>query len=96
MQIKDYPPQEPMSEAGVKCAEEVMGLCHGIAGEDHVFGEDPYHCFAVHVPDKANGIAGGAVSHIVFEGRNHFTASYAGVEADGPWVPLALRWMQAH
>ncbi|MFP6688594.1 MAG: alpha/beta hydrolase [Alphaproteobacteria bacterium] len=40
--------------------------------------------------------SGGAVSRIVFEGRNHFTACYAGGEADGPWVPLALDWMRAH
>ncbi len=25
--------------------------------------------------------------------RTHFTASYAGGEADGPWVPAALEFM---
>ena len=37
--------------------------------------------------------AGGDVERLVLEGRNHFTASYAGGEADGPWVPRALAWM---
>lgn len=33
---------------------------------------------------------------IVFEGRDHFGASFAGGEPDGPWVPRALEWMAAH
>jgi hypothetical protein len=37
--------------------------------------------------------AGGDVERLVLNGRNHFTASYAGGEADGPWVPNALAWM---
>jgi arylformamidase len=40
--------------------------------------------------------AGGAVERIVLPGRNHFSACYAGGEADGPWVPHALRWIAAH
>jgi len=39
--------------------------------------------------------AGGDVSRIVLAGRDHFSASYAGGEADGPWVPKALAWMAA-
>lgn len=37
--------------------------------------------------------AGGEVSRIVLPGRDHFTASYAGGEPDGPWVPTAIDWM---
>ncbi|MGB0629152.1 MAG: alpha/beta hydrolase [Alphaproteobacteria bacterium] len=33
---------------------------------------------------------------IVFEGRDHFGASFAGGEPDGPWVPRALAWMATH
>jgi arylformamidase len=40
--------------------------------------------------------AGADVSRIVFDGRNHFSASYAGGEADGPWVTPAIKWMEAH
>ena len=37
--------------------------------------------------------AGGDVERLVLKGRNHFTASYAGGEAGGPWVPAVLAWM---
>lgn len=36
---------------------------------------------------------GGRVERLVMPGRNHFTASYAAGEADGPWVGPALRFM---
>jgi acetyl esterase/lipase len=39
--------------------------------------------------------AGGEVERVVMPGRDHFSASYAGGEADGPWVPRALAWMRA-
>ena len=35
------------------------------------------------------------VEKIIFPGRDHFGASFAGGEADGPWVPKALAWMAA-
>lgn len=38
--------------------------------------------------------AGGDAARVVLKGCNHFTASYAGGEADGPWVPRALGWME--
>ncbi len=38
--------------------------------------------------------AGGRAERLVMPGRNHFTASYAGGEADGPWVGAALRFMR--
>jgi acetyl esterase/lipase len=37
--------------------------------------------------------AGGAVERIAMPGRNHFSAHYAGGEADGPMVPAALAFM---
>lgn len=36
------------------------------------------------------------VDKVVFEGRDHFGASFAGGEADGPWVARAIDWMAAH
>lgn len=38
--------------------------------------------------------AGGQASALPMEGLTHFTASYAGGEADGPWVPAALAFMK--
>lgn len=38
--------------------------------------------------------AGGAVERHVLPGRDHFSASYAGGEPDGPWVGRALAWIQ--
>jgi arylformamidase len=40
--------------------------------------------------------AGGEVERLVLAGRDHFSASYAGGEADGPWVPHALDWINKH
>ncbi len=40
--------------------------------------------------------AGGDVERIVLEGRDHFSASYAGGESEGPWVPRALEWIGRH
>jgi len=37
--------------------------------------------------------AGGKVTELAMEGRDHFMASFAGGEADGPWVPAATRWI---
>jgi arylformamidase len=39
--------------------------------------------------------AGGVAEALPMEGRTHFTASYAGGEADGPWVSAALRFMNS-
>jgi acetyl esterase/lipase len=40
--------------------------------------------------------AGGDVERLVLQGRNHFTASYAGGEPDGPWVTAATAWIARH
>jgi arylformamidase len=37
--------------------------------------------------------AGGKVVELAMEGRDHFTASYAGGDAEGPWVRAATGWM---
>ena len=42
----------------------------------------------------AVGRAGGRSEKLAMHGRNHFSASYAGGEADGPWVGSALRFMR--
>ena len=39
--------------------------------------------------------AGGEAEELELAGRTHFTASYAGGEADGPWVPAAVAFMRA-
>lgn len=52
-----------------------------------------------HLRDQAERMAaslsdaGIAVDKIVFDGRDHFGASLAGGEPDGPWVPSAIDWM---
>jgi arylformamidase len=40
--------------------------------------------------------AGGEAEELELAGRTHFTASYAGGEANGPWVPAALDFMAKH
>ena len=39
--------------------------------------------------------AGGEAERLELAERTHFTASYAGGEADGPWVPAAVAFMRA-
>jgi hypothetical protein len=40
--------------------------------------------------------AGADVTRIILPSRDHFSASYAGGEADGPWVSKSLAWMARH
>jgi dipeptidyl aminopeptidase/acylaminoacyl peptidase len=40
--------------------------------------------------------AGGSVKRIVLEGCDHLSASYVCGDADGPWAPEAIRFMQAN
>jgi arylformamidase len=37
--------------------------------------------------------AGGEAEELILAERTHFTASFAGGEEDGPWVPRALDFM---
>ena len=39
---------------------------------------------------------GANVEHLPLAERTHFTASYAGGEPDGPWVPAAQRFISRH
>lgn len=41
-------------------------------------------------------VAGGEATLLPLADRTHFTASFAGGEADGPWVPAALAFMTRH
>jgi arylformamidase len=40
--------------------------------------------------------AGADVTALELPQRDHFSASYAGGEPGGPWVPVALAWMARH
>lgn len=42
---------------------------------------------------EALSAAGIATAKIILDGRDHFGASLAGGEPDGPWVPRAIDWM---
>jgi arylformamidase len=46
--------------------------------------------------ESALRVAGGDVQRVVLTGRDHFTASFAGGEPNGPWVPRAVDWMSQH
>lgn len=45
---------------------------------------------------QALRVAGGEAEELVLPERTHFSASFAGGEADGPWVPRALDFMARH
>lgn len=40
--------------------------------------------------------AGVSAETVVLDGRDHFGASLAGGEPDGPWVPRAVDWIASH
>ena len=61
-------------------------LAHG--GDDF-----PHLMVQAEAMEGALADAGGDVERIALEGRNHFSACYAGGETDGPWVGRALAWM---
>jgi arylformamidase len=61
-------------------------VAHGSEDFPHLVRQAEAFCRALRA-------AGGEVEHVVMNGRNHFTASYAGGEADGPWVGAADRFM---
>jgi acetyl esterase/lipase len=46
--------------------------------------------------EEALRARGGDATRIALAGRNHFSASYAGSEPDGPWVKPALDWIKQH
>jgi len=49
---------------------------------------------AVEMADALH-VAGGDVTSLVLPGRTHFTASLAGGEPDGPWVPGAVAFIRS-
>lgn len=55
MRIDDYPPQEPLSEAGQAYADEVMRRAAGVEGLEYSYGDDPYQGIALHAPTAPNG-----------------------------------------
>jgi hypothetical protein len=46
--------------------------------------------------EQALKAAGGDVERLVLDGRDHFSASYAGGEPKGPWVSRAVAWLARH
>jgi acetyl esterase/lipase len=46
--------------------------------------------------EEALRARGGDATRLVLTGRDHFSASYAGGEPDGPWVNPALAWIKSH
>ena len=55
MRIEDYPPQEPLSEAGQAFAAEVLARGAGVAAVDVRYGDDPYQSIAIQTPDEPDG-----------------------------------------
>jgi len=55
MRIEDYPPQEPLSEAGQTFADEVMRRGAGVVADEHGYGPDPYQGIALCIPPRPNG-----------------------------------------
>jgi arylformamidase len=62
-------------------------VAHGSKDFPHLIGQAQRFVDAVH---RASGEA----ERLELPERTHFTASYAGGEADGPWVPAAVTFMQ--
>ena len=59
------------------------------------YGEDDFPHLARQAGEMAVALeaAGGDVELVELPARDHFSASTAGGEPDGPWVPRALDWM---
>lgn len=55
MQLDQYPPQEPFSEAARNYSREVMARGAGVVGEEIRYGDDPYQSLLVCRPAKTNG-----------------------------------------
>ncbi len=55
MKLEDYPPQEPLSEAGQGYSTECWRRSAGIAFREETFGPDPYQRLALFEPAKPDG-----------------------------------------
>lgn len=62
-------------------------LAHGSEDFPHLIGQ-------AEAFEAALRAQGGAVDRIVLDGCNHFQASYAAGDGDGPWVDAAVAWMR--
>jgi hypothetical protein len=70
MNIGDYPPQEPLSEAGAAYGAECWRRSEGIAFQEFAFGADPYQRLLVFAPPRPNG------SVLVFWHGGGWTSGY--------------------
>lgn len=61
-------------------------VAHGSQDFPHLIGQAEAFCSALNE-------LGGQVHRLIMEGRNHFSASYATGEPDGPWVSRADEFM---
>lgn len=52
MKREDYPPQEPLSEAGQVYGDECWRRSQGIEGEEQSYGDDPYQRLIIHAPPR--------------------------------------------
>ena len=77
-----------------RVGEEFRLLTHAAA--EPVRAEGVAVDFRGIIIERAFEPEGGEAELIGLAGRDHFTASAAGGEADGPWVPRALDWMARH
>jgi arylformamidase len=83
--------EQPASPIGnIHAAPAPFLIAHGSEDFPHLIVQ------AERMESALKAAAGGDVERLVLEGRNHFTASYAGGEANGPWVPRAVDWMLRH
>ena len=55
MDLEEYPPQEPLSEAGQAYSAECWRRSAGIAFREEAYGPDPYQRLALYEPKKADG-----------------------------------------
>jgi arylformamidase len=55
MKLEEYPPQEPLSEAGRAYGAECWRRSAGIAFREEAYGPDPYQRLAVYEPNQPNG-----------------------------------------
>jgi arylformamidase len=106
--VYDFGPQSGLSTRPRFLGPADSGLEHAASPIEHV-GAKPCAFLIAHGSDdfphlmrqaerfeEKLATAGGDVARIVLDGRNHFTASYAGGEHDGPWVPKAIAWIARH
>jgi acetyl esterase/lipase len=57
VKLADYPPQEPLSEAGTAYSAECWRRSEGIRYREAAFGPDPYQRLLVFEPEKPKGTA---------------------------------------